>query len=234
MNAESKTTPSERVYRGLLRGLYEGRYAPGQRLAAPDLMRQFDVGRGTIREVLHRLASSGVVSIVPNRGAQVRRLSRREVGDLLDIVELLLGLASRGAALTAHTTRPDNALLDLYEKLKMQKRNGDFSGFVQAREGYYRCIVAQSGNRELQRLFPAVQVHIMRAQLRSFDRAGDSADIADFSALTRAILSGDPVQAEEAGREHVKRTVARVAQVPDRAFEQEPPQHATEAMNFDS
>ena len=91
-------SPFDKTYKGVMRGLYDGSFVPGQRLIAPDLMRRFGVGRGTIREVLHRLASAGVVSIVPNRGAQIRQLTRREVCDVLDVVEVLLGLAARGAA----------------------------------------------------------------------------------------------------------------------------------------
>src|SRR5687767_1351220 len=78
--------PFERASRGILRALYEGAYVPGQRLAAPDLMNEFHVGRGTIREVLQRLASTGVVKILPHRGAHVRRFTRREVTEVLDIV----------------------------------------------------------------------------------------------------------------------------------------------------
>jgi DNA-binding GntR family transcriptional regulator len=212
-------SPFEITYRGILRGLYEGRYVPGQRLAAPDLMREFDVGRGTIREVLQRLASTGVVRILPNKGAQVRRLTRREVFEVLDIVEMLLGLAARGASLVSATGSERKLLETLYETLMQIKPDADFAGFTAARENYYRGIVAMGGNRELQRIFPSIQVHIMRVQLRMVDRAGDSVDPTDYAMLQDAILSGDQERAEREGRRHVQRTIARVASLPDRAFE---------------
>ena len=218
MEAQS---PSERAYRGLVRGLYEGRFAPGQRLIAPDLMAEFRVGRGTIREVLHRLTSSGVVSIIPNRGAEVRRLSRREVGEVLDIVELLLGLAARDAATAMDDEDNKQELRSRSEALLANGRIEDFSRFIIDREAYYRCIVRLGGNHELQRLFPTLQVHIMRAQLRPFDRAADSVDPGDYSALTQAMLSGDVQGAEQAARDHVRLTIARVAALPDRAFNPE-------------
>ncbi|WP_334185519.1 GntR family transcriptional regulator [Novosphingobium sp.] len=211
-------SPFDRVYRGILRAIYEDTIIPGQRLAAPDLMRQFDAGRGTIREVLHRLASSGVVTIIPNRGAQVRLLTRQEVGALLDIVELLLGLAARGAADTVRDGKAGDILRIHHDRLQPPTSFDEFTRFVQAREDYYRCIVRLSGNAELQRLFPAAQVHIMRVQLRRFQNAADSTALTDYAALTDAILSGDPARAEQAGRDHVGYTRARIAALPDRAF----------------
>jgi DNA-binding GntR family transcriptional regulator len=210
--------PSERIYRGLLRGVYEGRYVPGQRLAAPDLMREYDVGRGTVREVLHRLASSGVVTIVPNRGAAVRMLSRQETTEILDIVELLLGLAARGAARAIEQGEDPAQLDNIHERLRAHASGEDFAGFLDARESFYRHIVRMSGNRELQRLFPTVQVHIMRLQLRAFNRAADSLDFAGYAELAAAIRAGDALRAERSAHQHVRRTMESVAMLPDRAF----------------
>lgn len=212
-------SPFEHVYRSILRRLYEGSFVPGQRLVAPDLMREYGVGRGTIREILQRLASTGVVTIEPNKGARVRRLTRTETAGLLDIVEVLLGLAARGAARAVASTAAKDELRSLYHAMKRIDSNADFQGFLRARERYYRFIVAASNSSELQRVFPTTQVQIMRAQLRSFDRAGDSAELSDYTDLNRAILSGNEELAELAGRAHVKKTMNRVLALPDRAFE---------------
>lgn len=216
-------SPFEQAYRGLLRGLYEGRFVPGQRLSAPDLMQEFNVGRGTIREVLHRLTSSGVVALVPNRGAMVRRLSRREVDEVLDIIELLLGLAARRAAAAVAVEGQAEALRLRRDDVRNAIEAGDFQTFLEAREAYYRFVVALGGNRELQRLFPGAQVHIMRIQLRGFERAADSNHISDYAELTDAILSGDPATAETAARRHVGFTRDRVAKLPDKAFSRPSP-----------
>lgn len=214
-------TPSEIVYRGILRGLYEGRFGPGQRLAAPDLMREFGVGRGTIREILQRLASTGVVTIRPHKGAQVRRLSRSGVLGVLDVVEVLLGLAARGAAAAGTGLKAE--LERRYDDMRAIDAELDFNRFVDAREEYYRLLVAAPQNLELQRVFPTIQVQLMRLQLRSFDRAADSVDMGDYSELNEAVLASDPVRADRAGRRHVARTRERVIGLPARAFEPEEP-----------
>src|SRR5262245_17777124 len=68
-------------------GILEGRFVPGQRLVEIDLMTELGVTRSAIREALRRVASDGLVRIERNRGASVRKISRKEVSDILDILD---------------------------------------------------------------------------------------------------------------------------------------------------
>src|ERR1700733_7756520 len=79
----------------LREAIFAGRIVPGQRLIANDLTEQLGVGRGSIREAFQRLAADGLLDIVPNRGAIVRRLSRDSVRELFQIRVNLEGLGSR-------------------------------------------------------------------------------------------------------------------------------------------
>jgi DNA-binding GntR family transcriptional regulator len=217
----SQHSSFEKVYRGILRDLYEGRLVPGQRLVEPDLMNQFHVGRGTIREVLNRLSSAGIVTLVRHRGAAVRIISRKEVIKLLDVVEILFGLAARR---TTENILADPSLAKVLNSacdamLPFESRD-DFAGFELARENYYRTVMHLSENYELTRVFPTVQVYIMRIQLRRFDYAADALQFGDYRAITRTILSGDPDKAENIARAHVRHTTDRIKRVPDRAFGQ--------------
>ena len=212
----------ETVYRGILRGLFEGLFAPGQRLSEPELMQHFGVGRGTIREVLSRLEAAGVVQLVRYKGASIRRLTCREVNDVMDVVDALLRLAARRAAGHARSAEGRVRFQDAHDRLQSFEQLDDFGGFLAARENYYRTLVQLSGNREIGRLFPAVQVQIIRIQLRSFSRAADSMHFDDYRLLTEAILSGDGARADEAAHTHVQHTVDTIRELPQRAFAPEP------------
>lgn len=214
-------TPFDRVYRGILRGLYEGRFVPGQRLVEPDLMQEFGVGRGTIREVLNRLTAAGVVLTIRHRGALVRLLTKRDVEELLDLVELMVGLAARRGAERVGNGEDSAPLAAAYARLRSYEEVEDFAAFSAAREDYYRAMVRLSGNHELARIFPGVQVQIMRLQLRHFGRAAEGIEFKDYARLTQAIVSGDPDAAEAAGRLHVRHVRESVSDLPDRAFGRE-------------
>jgi DNA-binding GntR family transcriptional regulator len=211
----------QRAYRGIVYALFEGRLIPGQRLSEPDLMRQFRTGRGTIREVLNRLAAEGIVSLVRHRGAAINMLSRRQAVDLLEVVAVLFGLAGRLAAQRVHEGCDFEA--DLARALAdvVAERRGATPSNMAIVEKFYRTVMNLAGNREVRSTLPAMKVYILRAQMRPFEEGPESFSVSDFKLVTQAILSGDAGVAEMACRAHVGNTLKRVATVPDRAFSAE-------------
>src|SRR5262245_49693649 len=74
--------------------ILEGLLSPGQRLIEPDLMSELGVGRSTIREAFLRLDAEGYVELRHQRGAIVRRMTRRDMAELFEVREQLEGLAA--------------------------------------------------------------------------------------------------------------------------------------------
>jgi DNA-binding GntR family transcriptional regulator len=94
------------VVEKITKGVEQGHYAPGQRLIAADLAEEYDVSRAPVREALHVLAGEGVVNLVPNRGAMIRKVTTKELIDLLDFTEAICVLGVRVA--TPKMNRPAN------------------------------------------------------------------------------------------------------------------------------
>jgi DNA-binding GntR family transcriptional regulator len=69
--------------------LLAGTLAPGTRIDQAELVRRFDVSIVPIREALARLASAGLVEILPHRGAFVVDVSAAELLDLYAVREIL-------------------------------------------------------------------------------------------------------------------------------------------------
>jgi DNA-binding GntR family transcriptional regulator len=197
----------ETVVRDILQGLSEGRFAPGQRLAEPDLMVRYGLSRPTVREALGRLAGAGIVVQAPHRGASIRLLTRRAALDVLRVTEPLLGLAARQAA-EAVAAGADPAAL-----VAAALAYGD-GGDGQARARFYRALTQLGGNAELDRLLPMLQVHLVRAQLRQARVPGGETRVAMLDAIER----GDPEEADLAARQHVRRLIEALPEAPDGVF----------------
>lgn len=211
MNAEPlPSSGPEAIVRDILHGLSEGRYAPGQRLVEPDLMARYGVGRSTVREALGRLAAGGVVIQAPHRGAQIRLLTRRATRDLLRVTECLLGLAARQAAEAVANGAEAAPLVKAAALYSEAETDGD----SRARARYYRALIALGGNAELERLLPALQVHLIRAHLRA--ARPTAAD--ERAALMVAICAARPDVAEQAARAPIARLIASLDALPDTAF----------------
>ena len=195
----------EMVARDIMQGLTTGRFAPGQRLAEPDLMARYAVGRSTVREALGRLVAAGVVEVVPHRGAAIRRLTRREAADVLRVAASLLALTARQAAEAVAAGADPGPLV---EALAGQGDPG------RGRARYYRRMATLAGNAELMRLMPAMQVPLLRAQL-----AGHLPDgAADHAAMVAAIVAGTPDAAARRALAYLGRLLAALDGMPGTGF----------------
>jgi DNA-binding GntR family transcriptional regulator len=85
------------VVEDLLREVVHGRLRPGQHLVTRALAERFGVSHTPIREALIALAGIGVVDLLPNRGAVVRRVSPAEVREICQVRRALECEAVRGA-----------------------------------------------------------------------------------------------------------------------------------------
>lgn len=86
------------IVQSILHGIFDGRYHSGQRLVVASLATEFDVSPTPIREALVELAGIGIVDLLPNRGAVVRKVTREDVAELCQIRRVLESEASRCAA----------------------------------------------------------------------------------------------------------------------------------------
>ncbi len=91
-------TMAEQIASSITLAILNDEYGPGDRILEMDLAEQFHVSRGPIREALRILEKSGVVTILPQRGAHVTNLSLHEVKSLFDVRCELMPLLIREIA----------------------------------------------------------------------------------------------------------------------------------------
>lgn len=217
-SAEVATLPPRRegaaanVWREILRGLYEGKYRPGQRLTEAELTREFQVSRSSVREALSRLAAEGVVEIVRHRGAVVRSVSKAEHLEILRVMDSLIGLAARLAAENIEAPGHREAIRQELKRLASPPDNLTTFDFARERNRFYRVLLGVAANSELKRLMSTVHSHAIRLQLseRAIERV-----FAEYIVILAAVLAGDPDGAEAAARAHVASGVAEIGRLPD-------------------
>lgn len=204
----AQPSASARVVRAIVRGLYEGAYVPGQRLAEPEIMEQFEVSRSTARESIRRMESEGIVDVLPHRGAVIRRLTVDEAIDALLVMEICVGLSARQAAERIGMPGNRERFEDVWRDLLAFRNRGEGYDFVKARNRFYRTITRISRNRELQRIVPTIHIHLIR---REYSLAAETR-FEDYSRIADAILAGESEAAEAAARDHIAKTAALVRQ----------------------
>jgi len=195
--ALTRTLPLQLAER-LGTAIVEEQIAPGERLKEVDLARSFGVSRATVREALRLLEQRRLVSIVPQRGAQVTKLSRTELEDLFEIRGVLLGLASKRLA-RRYDEEAAAVLGRGHQRLKEAVDDG--TAYARASADLAADIARLSGNGQLADYILDFAQRIgryARLGLATPERRGRS--LANWGRLMRAFAAGDADKAEEIHR----------------------------------
>jgi DNA-binding GntR family transcriptional regulator len=180
------------VVDAIVDGVMKGRYAQGQRLIAADLAEEYGVSRAPVREALHMLAGEGVVELVANRGARIRRLSVEERIDFLEFTEAICVLGVRlttGRVRDPETRAAVERAFEPIEESWARKHAGDF---VDALYRYHIELNRLSGNQFVYFFYQRPYIRFYTTLLAELapGRHWDQY-IANYRLIHNMILSGD-------------------------------------------
>jgi DNA-binding GntR family transcriptional regulator len=205
----------DQVVQAVRADIVAGRYRPGQRLVASSLTGAMQLSRSTVREALRRLAADGMITLVPNRGAAVRQLSREEMHDLFQLRELLEGLGARLCAERIDAEGRREAFAAIWQEVKGARAES----FLVDNHRFHAAITAGAANTHLAGLLERMQLPILMIQVRrQMGRELLEKSIADHIVIADSILAGDGPAAEAAMQAHLRRSREWVLALPDEAF----------------
>lgn len=208
----------DRVVEGLRGGILSGRYLPGQRLIEADLTVDFNVSRGPLREAFRRLSAEGLLQIVPNRGALVRKLSYREIVEIFQIRSALEPLAARLAALAINQGDNRGRFEAAVRQIWSDAPRRD-PGYSQENRRFHLSIFAFCGNAQLAEISSQLQLPLVLLQLSGAKTPGMYLDsVLEHRAIATAILNGDGSAAEAATNRHLERACHIIETMPESMF----------------
>ncbi len=178
--------------------IVEEELAPGGRLKEVELAAEFGVSRASVREALRILETRRLVTILPQRGAQVTRLSAKELEDLFEIRSVMLGLASRRVAQSGDA-EARRALARRLDALVAARRSAP--AYARASAEMVAEIARRSGNLQLEDYIASYAQRFGRyARLGLAAQPRRERSLANWRRLVRAIEAGDGTLAETVHR----------------------------------
>jgi len=173
---------------------------PGERIVQSDLAEQFGVSRTPIREALHKLASDGLITLSPHKGASVADFS---ISELEGIYSIRIALEGYGAYLAAQqTTGADlERLAALLGRMQEVFQEGDRWRLLEVNREFYALLYAIA---KQPRLYDLIMKHLDMADL--YRRMAFTIDtfyrhtIADHEELLAVLRTRDPEAAERLTR----------------------------------
>lgn len=208
----SRSRPSlhEEIVGVLRTMILEGQLAPGRRIAEPKLCVELGISRTPLREALKVLASEGLVTLMPNRGAVVTEVTVEDIAELFEVMGALEGLVGRLAAVRASDAELAE-LVAAHGRLVEWHRINDRARYFAANQAIHRRIAELSGNRQLALLYADYADKIRRARyLANMSYARWSESVREHERIMEAFVARDANLLAELLQEHLRKTGAVV------------------------
>ena len=201
------------IVESLLREVFQGRLRAGQHLATQQLADQFGVSHTPIREALISLAGIGVIDLVPNRGAIVRRVVAKDVREIFQVRRALECEAVRSACGAIDVEQLESLSAELGRlrtvKNKFQMRSVEKARQVDSR--LHDLIAASCGNgflgkeiARLKTLFRAFRDLAWEHDTSQNDFRRVAEETGEHLAIVEALLARNRPEAVRAMSYHIR------------------------------
>lgn len=198
---KTKRKNQAQVLNVLRNRIVDGFYLPGSKLVEEDLVKEYSVSRSMLREIFSHLETQGLIRKQPNRGVIVREINIKSLLEIMDIREVLEGLAARLA--TENTSAEDWADLEreVNETWDEIVRNSEFERHLALSRKFRSIIFNAARNEELSTFSETLIAKILIVQRRLTILPGRIKHSAEEQkAVLKAIIEGDPIEAERLKR----------------------------------
>ena len=108
------------IVQSVLADVFQGRLRAGQHLVTQELAARFGVSHTPIREALIALAGIGIIDLLPNRGAVVRRVTAQDVREICQVRRALECEATRSACGRIDLTELDTLATDIRKLMSVK------------------------------------------------------------------------------------------------------------------
>ena len=139
-----------RVFRKLREDILSGVYQERDELREITIGEELGVSRTPVREALRQLELEGLVKIIPNKGAYVTGISRKDVADIYKIRSMLEGMCARWA--TEHITEKQIEELEevlLLSEFHLRKKSEGQTEQVTELDGKFHKILYEASNSRI-------------------------------------------------------------------------------------
>lgn len=185
--------------------ILNGKYDPAGKLDEASLSKRFKVSRTPIREALRQLSASGLIELIPNRGAFLVQLSTNTLVEMFEVMANLEGLCGQLAARRIRTSQRKDLEAAL-EKCRVCESNQkeDVNAYYRANDKFHAVIHKAAQNEFLIETVEQIERRLRpyrRVQLHVPRRIRDS--LREHEEIVEAILAGEAETAGEKMRNHI-------------------------------
>lgn len=208
---EQRLAIAPQLYARLRTAIIHNSFAPGDRISESEVARACSVSRQPVREAFIKLASEGLLAILPQRGTVITKINYRAV---LDARFLREAIEADIVAMLA--SAPDPAVIaELRRQIAAQRAliGGDPKGFIELDEFFHRTLANAAGKGGAWTLIEGLKSQMDRVRFLSLGQFPLEKLVTQHAALVDRIEAGDRPGANAAIRGHLREVLLDLPQI---------------------
>lgn len=171
--------------------IFAGELVPGARVPEKQLCQRFGISRTPLREALKVLAADGLITLLPNRGARVTKLTPEDAEELFPVMGALEALS--GELACARATDADIAEVKaLHYQMALHHTRGERDEYFRCNQAIHHKIMEMAGNTTLAQVHDGLAGRIRRVRyLANSSRTRWDAAMAEHERILAALEARD-------------------------------------------
>ncbi len=199
-----------RVFNRLREDILSGKYKENDELREMTIGAELGVSRTPVREALRQLEFEGLVSIIPNKGAYVIGISKKDLKDIYEMRARLEGLCARWATKNV-TDENISRLEEISDLSEFHYAKKKFDKVLELDNEFHELLYEMADSKMLYKTLSDFHhyLEIIRKKTLSSDERV-CASIKEHKDIVEAIKAKDKDRAEELAILHMKNTIKNI------------------------
>ena len=202
-----------RVFGIIRQNILSGAYQHNEELREMTLARELGVSRTPVREALRQLELEGLVKIIPNKGAYVVGITRKDIRDIYAMRGVLEGLCVKWAC-SRITQEELSVLEEINDLTEFHIRKKRYDKVVELDNQFHQMLYQIADSRMLSRTLREFHEYLESARkitLSEEHRVSDSLE--EHRAIVSALKQRDGEKAEALAALHMQKTIENMEHV---------------------
>lgn len=201
------------VFNTLREAILKGELKPGERLMELQLAAKLGVSRTPIREAIRMLEQEGLAVTIPRKGAEVARMTEKDMEDVLEIREALDELAAK-IACTRMTEDQLKQLEAIKETFVESTRSHDVKRIAEADVSFHDVIYEATGNPKLVSMLNNLREQIYRYRVEYLKEEKNYPTlIGEHEAIVEALYARNQDEVVRAMHTHIENQASAVKEI---------------------
>lgn len=201
---------SQKVYRLLKNQISKGFIEAGEKLYENKIAEELNVSRTPVREALKKLAIEGFLKVSPNKSMVVADISFNDLKQVLQVREVLEGLAARIA--TDVVNKEDiTELENITQNMEYAVKKNDLALFCKFDDEFHALILNVCGNKYIIKTLDGLENIFYRFRVKSLSIPGRmNSSFHEHIDILNAFKESDSLNSERLTKRHIHNIVENI------------------------